>query len=220
MEFHVDFGKYASDAFAKLTPDLEGIYEDAKNRTLASVRRQQTALAATSGAVSFAVPFLHVPLAAADMAVVMNRMAVASYSIGAVKGELYGKSNVLEDEDFAIVLGIWCGYTDMDQIVHMKGDEDHVKAMQSEAGAKTLGRTALKYLGSLTAEQLLYRMAGHLATRIGVRAGGKLTLGAIPVIGAAVGATTNSLMMDSLCDAAEKYYDWKLGPATPIEAAA
>ena len=48
-------------------------------------------------------------------------------------------------------------------------------------------------------------MGGHLATRIGVRAGSKLTLGAIPVIGAAVGATTNGLMMDSLCNAAEKY---------------
>ncbi|MEM7058034.1 MAG: hypothetical protein AAF557_10635 [Pseudomonadota bacterium] len=220
MEFHVDFGEYAADIIAQLTPDLEGIYEDAKDRSLTSVRRTQTALAATSGAVAFAVPFLHLPMAAADLAVIMNRMAVASYSIGAVKGELYGKGNVLEDEDFAIVLGIWCGYTDIEQIVRMKGDEDHVKAMQSEAGAKALGRTALKYLGSLTTEQLLYRMAGRLATRIGAKAGGKLTLGAIPVIGAAVGATTNSLMMDSLCDAAEKYYDWKLGPATPIEAAA
>ena len=220
MEFHVDFGKYAADAFASLTPDLSEIYDEAKDSTLQSVRTKQTALAATSGAVSFAVPFLHVPLAAADLAVLTNRMAVASYSIGAVKGELYGKGNVLEDEDFAIVLGLWCGYTDIEQIVRMKGDEDHVKAMQEEAGVKAIGRTLMKYLGSLTAEQLLYRMGGHLATRIGVRAGSKLTLGAIPVIGAAVGATTNGLMMDSLCNAAEKYYDWKCGPATPLEAAA
>ena len=92
--------------------------------------------------------------------------------------------------------------------------------MQQDAGAKASSRTVLKYIGAMTAEQLMFRIAGRLATRIGVRAGSKLTLGAIPVIGAAVGATTNSLMMDSLCDAAERYYDWKLGPATPLESAA
>lgn len=220
MEFQLDFGKYAADAFAALTPDLEGIYDAAKGSNLASVRRTQTALAATSGAVSFAIPFLHVPMAAADLAVTTNRMAVAAYSIGAVKGELYGKGNVLEEEDFAIILGLWCGYTDIEQIVRMKDDQDHREAMQQEAGVKALGRTAIKYLGALTAEQLLHRMAGRLAARIGTRAGSKMTLGAVPVIGAAVGAATNSLMMDNLCDAAETYYDWKCGPGAPLEAAA
>lgn len=220
MEFQFDFGKYAAEAFASLTPDLDGIYESAKGSNLASVRRTQTALAATSGAVSFAVPFLHLPMAAADLAVLTNRMAVAAYSIGAVKGELYGKGNVLEDEDFAIILGLWCGYTDIEQIVRMKGDAEHIEAMQQEAGSKAVGRTFLKYLGALTAEQLLHRMAGRLATRIGARAGSKAAMGAIPVIGAAVGAATNSLMMDSLCDAAERYYDWKCGPAVPLESAA
>ncbi|MEM6661656.1 MAG: hypothetical protein AAF666_05700 [Pseudomonadota bacterium] len=220
MEFHLDFGETVAKAFSSLTPDLNGIYEGAKDSSLTSVRRTQTALAAGSGAISYAVPFLHVPMAAADLTVLINRMSVASYSIGAVKGELYGKGNVLEDEDFAIVLGLWCGYTDLEQIVRMKDDKEQILAMQQDAGAKAISRTVLKYIGAMTAEQLMFRIAGRLATRVGVRAGSKLTLGAIPVIGAAVGATTNSLMMDSLCDAAERYYDWKLGPATPLESAA
>ena len=102
----------------------------------------------------------------------------------------------------------------------MKDDQDQREAMVQEAGAKAIGRTLLKYLGAMTAEQLMYRLAGRLATRIGVRAGGKLALGAIPLVGAAVGATTNSLMMDGLCDAAEKYYDWKCGADAPVKAAA
>ena len=62
--------------------------------------------------------------------------------------------------------------------------------------------------------------ADLLLNRPDIRAAQARVAAADERIGAAVGATANSLIMDSLCDAAEKYYDWKCGPATPLEAAA
>lgn len=216
MEFgKLDLGKYVAEAFNEVTPDLNKIYEDAKLETVTSVRTRQGTLAAASGAASFAIPVMHVTTALADLGILMNRMAVAAYSIGAVKGTASGKGNVLEDEDFKLILGLWAGDGDIDALI--KQDTDEAEVWMQDAGVKLVSQMALKHLGLAVGRRMGTRLAGRFALRLGMAFAPKTAAGFVPIVGAAVGAGVNYRFMESFCEAAETFYNWKCGIGRAVE---
>lgn len=217
MDFgKIDLGKYVAEAFHEVTPDLQRIYDDARQETVKSVRTRQSTLAAASGAASFAVPVMHMTTALADLGILMNRMAVASYSIGAVKGAATGKGNVLEDGDFKLILGLWAGDGDIDALV--KQDPEEADAWLQNAGVKLASQMALKHLGLAAGRRMGSQLAGRFALRLGITFAPKHAAGFVPIIGAAVGAGVNYRFMESFCDAAVTFYDWKCGIGRAIKA--
>lgn len=204
-----------AEAFQRVTPDLAAIYGAAKRESVQSVRTHQGSLAAASGAAAFAVPFLHVSAALADLVVLMNRMAVASYAIGSVKGVEAGRGNILEDHDFERVLGIWSGHLDPDSMT-AEPEPKEARTHLDEAGAKLLGQVGLKTVGLSVGRRIGTQLAWRVGSKIGAQVGGKALAGFVPLLGAAVGAGVNYTLINGLCDAAERYYDWKLTPAPAL----
>ena len=80
------YTEYVIDAFNALTPDLRGIYSNAITYTLPNWKKLQATLVTSSGAAAVAIPGIHLVGVPADIAFLMNRMAVCSYGIGAILG--------------------------------------------------------------------------------------------------------------------------------------
>ena len=166
-----NFGQYVVDAFSSLTPDINGVYRDAKTYHLSDWKALQKTLVTGSGAAAVAIPGLHLLGIAADVAFLMNRMAVCSYGIGAIIGSDEGEGNILEEEDFAIILAGW------------GGDESVNDAALAKAAADLTGKVG----GKMVSKQLAAFMTQRAGILIGKKLGGKAAAGFIPFLGAAVG---------------------------------
>lgn len=193
------FGGWVVSGFEAVTPDIQGIYGDAKNETLSDWNTKQKALVATSGAASMAIPGVHLAGMAADIAFLMNRMAVASYGIGAIHYQKHGIGNELSEDDFSNILAIWAG------------EEEHLlegvsSKVTGKAGLKYAAKAAAKKAGIKIGNKLSSKMATKLAAKFGGKLGGKMLSGFVPFIGPAVSGTINYFFIDGVTDAAEKYY--------------
>jgi hypothetical protein len=167
----MSFGEWFVRAFDELTPHINGIFESAKSYSLSDWRTMQQGLVTASGAASIAIPGLHLVGMAADVAFLMNRMSVCSYGIGGILGNTNSCGNILETEDFAIILARWSG---SDSIT-----DAAIGKTAAELCGKVGGKAAAKVLAKTMAEK-----AGLL---VGKKLAGKATVGFIPFLGAAVG---------------------------------
>jgi len=207
-----------ADAFQRVTPDIQAIYDEAKEETVQSVRTRHGTLAAASGAAAFAIPGLHLPAALADLVVLMNRMAVASYAIGTVKGVRAGRGNILAPEDFEKILALWSGHLDLDTLVGEPITAEARETQLEEAGTKVLSQVSMKHMSLAAGRRIGNALAARIGAMLGARFGGKALGGFVPLIGAAVGAGVNYRFIDSVCDSAELYYDWKIDPMARLTA--
>lgn len=212
----MDFSRYVADAFSELTPDINNIYNNQKESTLDSIRSKNIAMAASSGGAAVAIPILHVAGVAADVAFLMNRMSVASYSIGVVKGHDAGYGNFLEEEDFLIVLGVWAGEESITAGISAKAAADFSTKVYGKSALKMIAKTMLKNVGVIASKKMGGKLATKVGAKFGAKLGGKVAAGFVPFLGAAVGAGINYYFINSVCDAAEKVYDYKIRVAQGI----
>lgn len=169
-----DFAQYVMDAFDALTPDIDDIFENAKLYTLSDWKLQQQALVTGSGAIAGAIPGLHLLTIAADVAFLMNRMSVCSFGIGAIIGYDNSKGNILEEEDFAIVLGRWCEMDDLNNAALAKTAADLSTKVGIKGVSKLLAKTACKYAGILVGKKLGGKLGVKLGAKFGAKLGGKI----------------------------------------------
>lgn len=192
-------GDVVVKGFSSVTPDLDDIYNEASNETMSNWLTTQKLMVASSGAASMAIPGAHMAGMAADLAFLMNRMAVASYGVGAIHYEKHGIGNELSDEDFANVLAIWSGE---DPFVL----DGVVGKVSGKAGVKYLAKTLAKKAGVKIGNKLTGKIAGKVAGKFSSKMSSKLLSGFIPFVGSAVSGTVNYIFIGGITEAAEKYY--------------
>lgn len=204
-----NFAKYVMDAFEELTPDISDIYENTKLDYLGDWKTKQKALVTGSGALAGAIPGLHLLAIAGDVLFLMNRMSVCSFGIGAIVGYDDKRKNILEDEDFAVVLGRWCGMEDLGNAALAKTAADLSTKVGGKAVAKMLAKSACKYSGILIGKKLGGKLGAKLGAKFGAKLGGKVASGFIPFIGAGVSGGINLYFISEICREAESYYKFK-----------
>lgn len=142
-----------------------------------------------------------VGLEAADLAFLFNVCGRACYGIGLIK-----KREVAFEQDFPLILTIWCG----------EGRAvNTVSAVAGKVCLKVSGKTAIKVVVGMTAKTvapavftsvILKTIAPMAASKIAGKVAGKLGARWIPILGGAVSAGVNIWVLDGLMSAAEEYY--------------
>ncbi len=205
---------YVLKAFETLRPDLDGIYASAHAKPLADWTKGQKRLVTASGAGAAAVPGLHLVGMAADVMFLMNRMSVCAFGIGAILGTEAQLGNVLEPEDFAVVLAVWAGEGGIADAISGKGPADGTGV----GGGKVLGKSVYRILAKTVAEKaglmadgkLSGPLAGKVAGRFAGKLGGKAATGFIPLVGAVVGGGVNLWFLSGIATAAEQWFRFKV----------
>ena len=204
-----NFSDYVNDAFTSLTPDLKNIYSDAIEFSLSDWKAKQTTLVTASGAASVSIPFLHLAGIPADVTFLMNRMSVCSFGIGAIISKYAGLGNILEPEDFSIILGRWCEEPTLTNAAISKTTAELATKTGSKIAAKELSKVACKHLGIVVGQKLSGKVGAKLGGKFGAKLGGKLLGGFIPIFGAAVGAGVNIYFINEIQTQAESWYRFK-----------
>ena len=202
----MNFGQFVIDAFDAVTPDINGIFLSAKSQSLSDWRTTQQGLVTASGAASVAIPGLHLVGMAADVAFLMNRMSVCSYGIGAIIGNNSGHGNMLETEDFAVILARWSGDDSITDAAIGKAAADLAGKIGGKSVAKVLAKTMAEKAGLLVGKKMAGKLGAKLGAKFGAKLGGKAAAGFIPFLGAAVGGGINLWFISSVAASAEEWY--------------
>ncbi len=155
------------------------------------------------------VPGAHLVALAADVAFLMNRMCACSYGIGAIKGYSKLGENILEEEDFAIVLAYWAGDEDIKSMVTGKGLTDIAIKVGGKTGAKLIAKAIAKSGVILVGKKLSSKVAVKVGAKFAGKLAAKAGAGFIPILGAAVGAGINVWFVSDIASAAKEYYEAK-----------
>ena len=204
-----NFGEYVVAAFEGLSPNIDKIYDGAKLYTIDDWINQQRALTGSAGAGAMVVPGAHLVALAADVAFLMNRMCACSYGIGAIKGYSKLGENILEEEDFAIVLAYWAGDEDIKSMVTGKGLTDIAIKVGGKTGAKLIAKAIAKSGVILVGKKLSSKVAVKVGAKFAGKLAAKAGAGFIPILGAAVGAGINVWFVSDIASAAKEYYEAK-----------
>ena len=192
-------------AFEALRPDLDGLYTSAHARPLAEWKRTQQTLVTASGAGAAAVPGLHLVGMAADVMFLMNRMSVCSYGIGAILATEANLGNVLEPEDFPVVLAVWAGEEGAAEAIGGTGPKVLGKSVY-----RILAKTVCDKAGLLADGKMSRSLANKVAARFAGKLGGKAATGFIPLVGAVVGGGVNLWFLSGIATAAEQWFRFKV----------
>ena len=204
--------------------DLDDIYSGAKNESLSSWKTRQNAMVTGSGAAAVSIPGLHLVGMAADIAFVLNRMGTASYGVGAIIGYDNDYGNIMEEDDFELILAYWAN--DREIIEAMKGKvaadlsakiaaKFSTKLLGKEA-AKVLTQTMLSSVAQLAAKKATGKMLSKPAVKFASKFAAKGLGGFVPILGAAVGGGINLWLLNGIQDAAEEFYVDKVNLAKQI----
>jgi hypothetical protein len=204
-----DFGKLVVDAFNGLTPDINGIYNDAKFDSISDWRTKQQAMVTGSGAAAMAIPGAHLAALAADVVFLMNRMSVCSYGIGAIYGYDRFSENLLEEEDFANVLAFWADDENIRTMVGSKAAVDIASKVGGKTGIKIIGKTIAKSGAILVGKKLGGKVGAKIGAKFAGKLAGKAAAGLVPFLGAAVGGGINLWFITGIADSAQEYYNFK-----------
>ncbi len=202
----MSFGDYVIGAFDGLTPDVRGIYEGAKSSTLSGWRTKQQSLVTGSGVLAAAIPGFHMVGIAADVVFLMNRMSVCSYGIGAIIGYDRNLGDILEEEDFAIVLARWGGDDNLTDAVIGKTCAELAAKVGGKVATKILAKKMAECAGVLIGKKLAGKVGVKVGSKFGAKLGTKAVAGWIPFLGAAVSGGINLWFITEIANAAEDWY--------------
>lgn len=205
----MNFSQAVIDAFATLTPDLAGIYADAHAQSLSDWRVKQQAMVTASGAAAIAIPGMHLVGMAADVAFLMNRMAVCCYGIGAIVAHGKGLGQILEEEDFAIILGRWSGDENLSDSAITLIHANLMAELGSKAASQALARGVGLRAGILVGKKLTSKIGAKIGAKFAGKMGSKALAGFIPVLGAAAGGGINLWFITSIAKEAQKWFELK-----------
>lgn len=181
----------------------------------------QTTQTAATGAAALAIPVAHLPAMAADFAILIHKMAYCSWGVGSIL-------NVPVDwnDDFAGILAYWSGaVAELAAAMAMAGVAAGGTIAAAAAAPQLVGKAATKGVGfiagnvtaeamakvgmkagakagaklaGVAAERLVEKSAMKIAAKIGAKFGAKGVAGWIPIVGPAVGAGVNTIIMVSI----------------------
>jgi hypothetical protein len=114
--------------------------------------------------------------------------------------------NILEIEDFAIVLASWSGALDLSEAAATKAMADIAAKAGTKAAAKVFAKLMCKQTGLLIGRAASGRLGAKAGAKLGAKLGGKLATRWIPFVSAAVSGGINAVIIYQLGEHAEKWY--------------
>ncbi|MBA4768570.1 MAG: hypothetical protein H2049_13190 [Porphyrobacter sp.] len=211
-------GEIFVDLVNNMRPDLAEIYDGARTESLSDWKTRQNAMVTASGAASVSIPGLHLAGLAADVAFVLNRMGTASYGVGAIVGHQACADNILEEEDFSLILAYWADDEDVMQAMKGKAGADLSAKVSAKLAGKVLGKSSVKILTKTMISSATYlatqKVGGKLlakpAAKFAAKFAAKGAAGFVPFLGAVVGGGVNLWLLNGIQDAAEEFYKDKI----------
>ncbi|MDG4762873.1 hypothetical protein O7632_01895 [Solwaraspora sp. WMMD406] len=210
------------DAVNGMTADPAEIYQNCRSYSLAGWRGLQLSLVGGSGAVAAAIPVLHLATLTADTLFIINRMGTAAYGVGSILGREAGQGNIVERDDFGMILAYWTGDEQVRFLMTPAGVAKVSAEISAKMGVKTgtkiFGKGFVKGLPKVMLASAGWLVAGKFGGKGAVKAGakfgakfaGKLGAGWIPVLGAVVAGGVNVWLIESIMSSAEDYYRDKI----------
>jgi hypothetical protein len=198
------------NAFNAVTPNLDELYESARTYDLDNWKLVQRGLVTASGATSTIIPGMHLIGMAADVVFLMNRMAVCSYGIGAILTSRAGKGNILEQEDFGVVLTRWSGDDSLSNASVAKTAAGLASHMGTKSVGKILAKVAAEQAGILVGKKFGIKAGAKVVGKFTAKMGTKALGGFFPFVGPAIGAGVNLWFINSVAEEAEAWYGLKL----------
>lgn len=206
----MNFSETIIKIFDGLTPDLASIAASTEGYSLAEWKSLQTKRVTVSGGAAVAIPGLHLLGIGADLAFLINRMAVCGLGIGVIMGRDSGKGDLLEEEDFACILALWADTDGLDSAAISKVSSDLVTKVGSKVASKMLAKLMCEHAGILIGQKMGGKLGAKLGAKFGAKLGAKAAAGWIPFLGVAVGAGINCWFIQSISESAESWYSYKV----------
>lgn len=205
------------DVINRLSPNLPSIYQDSCEHDLSDWKLKQNGMVGASGAVAVAIPGLHLAGIAADVAFVLNRMSVATYGTGAILSKKAGFGDILEEEDFAAVLGYWSDDEDIMQAMKGKGSATAGKIgakvgtkLAGKAFSKGMTKAMLTSSGYLIGQRLGGKALAKASAKFAGKFAGKAVGGFVPFLGPVISGGVNVWLISGIIAASEHFYTDKI----------
>jgi hypothetical protein len=204
-------GEIVSEAFAGVTPDLQQIAAETVGFTLDRWRDEQAFRVTATGAASAAVPVLHLLSMAADLVLLLNRMAVCSLGIGAILGRAAELGGLTEEEDLAVILARWSGEEGVSDAAVAKVCAELVGKVGGKEVTRLLAKKMCEKSGLLIGKKLAGKTGAKIGAKLGAKLSGKAIGGMLPFVGPAISGLVNRWFISELSEVAESWYLLKLG---------
>ncbi|MGJ7449252.1 hypothetical protein ACR80R_00005 [Aquipuribacter sp. MA13-13] len=208
-------------AIKTMNPNYDAIYEQTDGVSLRGWRTRQLSLSGATGTLA-AVPGLNLALMAIDVAVLVDRIGVASYGIGAILGREAGLGNILEDGDVDAVIVHWAGDEGVIDLLSPAGSGKFAAELGAKFGVKPgskiftkgfvkgMTKVLLKSSGSLVGGQLGTKVMAKVGSKLASKLAGKISATAVPLLGGAVNAGVNVWLVGSIMKASREFYEAKI----------
>ncbi len=203
------FNELVVSMFEKIAVDLDDVYESAKLESLREWEEKQENWVTGSGSACAAIPGLHLGMLAGDLLFLMNRMSVACYGIGSIVGQQLGRGNILEKDDFALVMALWAGDMELKASISTQRAAEVAATVVNKSVAKSLAHMMLSGSGYRSGPKLSEKFGTKIGAKFGSKLGGKAAAGFIPFLGPLVSGGINFYFLSSICAAAEDFYYFK-----------
>lgn len=204
------FAKHVVPVLNALTPELDKIYDEAKYYSLNDWKNLQKSLIMAGGTAFTAVPGSHLAGVTAEVAILINRMSTCSYGVGSIIGHKAGKGNILESEDFLIVLAKWAGIDDINNATITKIASDLVVNGGHKQVAKLLAKAVCLHTGILIGGKINEKVEAKLKGKVLARLIGGFAMGFVPIFGALIGNGINLRIIDEITRVSEEWYNYKV----------
>jgi len=218
-------GEIVQDGVMSCKADAADVNRDAAGQSLSEWRAKHIALAIAAaggnligGPVAFAALAIEIPA-------LLNIMSRGAMGIGTIT------IGSCSDEDYPAILAVWAGAVDLNDDLmsgvrsQLAGSAGALAGSQTGATLATTivgpagAKLAAKATASLNAQMLSAGMAAIIGKKLMIKGGTKLIAAKIaakviasvptrlvPILGAAVAGGINAWFLNSLMDAAERYY--------------
>lgn len=209
------FAGLVSKGFDKAKPDLGSVHGAIGDLSERRWILKQMAIAVGTGGAAMSIPFAHVATLAADVALLLNRMAVVSAGIGAIRARDARLDGFVEVEDLALVLAVWAGddpfaiLSDAGTSVSAKSAAKLGVKLGGKKGSKLIAKSIAASTQVMIGNKLGPKVAAKAGTKLAAKFAGKGAAGFVPFIGPAIGASLNAYFVNSFAGAAKTWYSRK-----------
>jgi len=196
--------------FEEISPDLGDIYERVNGRSVSEFRTQKIFESTSSGAHLSAIPVASYITIPSDILHLLRIMSIICYGVGAIKGRKGGFGNILEKDDFLIILARWAKVEELKDIAVAKYSAEMMLKTSKKVAAKKFAKCAIKRSGAVVGRRIAKKTGVKMASKLTRRLSAKVATRWIPFISLNVGGGSNWYVCQEIATEAEIWYDLKM----------
>lgn len=175
-------------------------------------RRHLKWRAMVDGAVRGLIPIDHATGQFLPAVLLLTRLAELACGVGTIVGSQSQTPNILESEDFAILLARWVGEPGVSNAALSKWPQRGFESKPDHIDDDTMiAKVVATNAGLIVSGRVSDKLAESVANRIEAIVRRRARAAWIPIYGAVVGAKVSARAMREIEAAAESWYRWKCG---------